>query len=164
MSEEYPRVLGHIGVTVEDIDEAFEWYQEVLGFTPVMEPDTVVAGEGHFGELSQDAVGYDYDEMQIAHLATGNHVGVELFEFEGTEGTNDPDPVDPGLFHFCVQDPNVEDLVERITDTGGEQLSQVWDIFPDHPEYKMCYCADPWGNIVEIHSRGYEHMHSNMGY
>jgi hypothetical protein len=26
----------------------------------------------------------------------------------------------------------------------------------------MCYCGDPWGNIVEVHSRGYEHMHANL--
>jgi catechol 2,3-dioxygenase-like lactoylglutathione lyase family enzyme len=162
MSQAYPRVLGHVSLTVEDIDEAFEWYQDVLGFTPVMEPDTVVAGEGHFGKLAEDAVGYDFGEMQIAHLATGNHVGVELFEFETTEGKSDPDPAETGLSHFCVQDPNVEEMVETIVDAGGEQLTDVWVIFPEYPEYKMCYCGDPWGNIVELHSRGYEHMHCNV--
>ena len=90
MSQAYPRVLGHISLTVEDIDEAFEWYQDVLGFTPVMEPDTVVAGEGHFGKLAADAVGYDFGEMQIAHLATGNHVGVELFELRPPRGRVTP--------------------------------------------------------------------------
>jgi catechol 2,3-dioxygenase-like lactoylglutathione lyase family enzyme len=161
MSEAYPRVLGHIGMTVADIEAAFEWYRDILGFTPVMEPDTVVAGEGHFGKLAQDAVGYDFGELKLAHLATGNHIGVELFEFEETS-ENSPEPSEPGLFHLCVQDPNIEDLAETIVETGGEQLSDVWMIFPDYPEYKMCYCADPWGNIVEIHSRGYEHMHSNL--
>lgn len=164
MSGAYPRVLGHIGLTVEDIDAAFEWYRDVLGFTPVMEPDTVVAGTDHFGDLAEDAIGYDFGELRIAHLATGNHVGVELFEFETTRGTNDPEPAAPGLFHLCVQDPNIEEMVETIVETGGEQLSDVWDIFPDRPEYRMCYCADPWGNIVEVHSRGYEHMHCNMDY
>lgn len=160
----YPRVMGHIGLAVSDIDEAFEWYHDVLGFTPVMEPDTVEAGSGHFGTLAQDAVGEDFGEMQIAHMATGNHVGVELFEFESAE-KNDPDPTTAGLSHFCVQDPNVEATAERIVENGGEQLtSKVWNIFPDTQEYQMAYCADPWGNIVELHSRGYEHMHSNMEY
>lgn len=160
----YPRVLGHIGLAVSDIDEAFEWYRDVMGFTPVMEPETVEAGVGHFGRLAQDATGEDFGEMQIAHMATGNHVGFELFEFEGVEH-NDPDPTAAGLSHFCLQDPNVEQTVERIVEHGGEQLSsKVWDIFPDTPEYRMCYCADPWGNILELHSRGYEHMHCNMEY
>jgi catechol 2,3-dioxygenase-like lactoylglutathione lyase family enzyme len=158
----YPRVLGHIGVVVSDIDEAFEWYQDVLGFTPVMEPDTVEAGVEHFGKLAQDAVGHDFGEMKIAHLATGNHVGFELFEFDGVE-KNDEEATSAGITHFCVQDPNIEEAVDRIVENGGERLSsKVWDIFPDHPEYQMCYCADPWGNIVEIHSRGYEHMHANL--
>ena len=141
MSQAYPRVLGHIGLTVEDIDAAYEWYRDVLGFTPVMVPDTVTPEDGHFYNLAADAVG---------------------FEFEDTEGANDPDPADPGLFHLCVQDPNIEELVGEIVETGGEQLSDVWTIFPEYPEYKMCYCVDPWGNIVEVHSRGYEHMHANL--
>ena len=48
MSQAYPRVLGHIGLTVEDIDAAYKWYRDVLGFTPVMEPDTVTPEDGHF--------------------------------------------------------------------------------------------------------------------
>jgi len=163
MTQAYPRVLGHIGLTVEDIHGAFEWYRDVLGLTPVMEPDLIEAGDGHFGKLAEDAVGYDFGELWLAHLATGNHVGVELFELEDTAGETETDPADPGLFHLCVQDPNIEEMVETIAETGGEQLSdKIWRIFPDEPEYKMCYCADPWGNTVEVHSRGYEHMHCNL--
>jgi len=91
-----------------------------LGLTPVMEPDTVEAGVGHFGKLAQDAVGQDFGEMKIAHLATGNHVGLELFEFEGVE-RNDPDPTSAGLSHFCVQDPNVQATADRIEEHGGLQ-------------------------------------------
>jgi catechol 2,3-dioxygenase-like lactoylglutathione lyase family enzyme len=160
--ETYPRVMGHIGVAVGDIEAAFEWYRDVLGFTPVMEPDRVVAGEEHFGELAMDAVGEDFGEMKIAHMATGNHVGFELFEFEGVEDT-EPNALQPGVTHFCVQDPDMDEAVERIVENGGEQLSsKIWDIFPDRSDYQMCYCADPWGNIVELHSQGYEHMHSNL--
>ena len=160
----YPRTMGHIGLAVSDIDEAFGWYQDVLGLTPVMEPDTVESGVGHFGKLAQDAVGKYFGEMKIAHMATGNHVGLELFEFEGVE-QNDPDPTSAGLSHLCLQDPNVQATANRIEEHGGEQLSsKVWNIFPDTPDYQMCYCADPWGNIVELHSRGYEHMHCNMEY
>jgi catechol 2,3-dioxygenase-like lactoylglutathione lyase family enzyme len=162
MSDPYPRVLGHIGLTVQDIDTAFEWYQDVLGFTPVVEPQKVIANEGRYGKLSADAIGYDYGEMYVAHLATGNHVGIEMFEFEETSKVNDPTPADPGLFHLCVQDPNVKELAETIIKNDGEQISDIWELHPDYPEYQMCYCADPWGNIVEIHSRGYEHMKSNL--
>jgi catechol-2,3-dioxygenase len=127
-----------------------------------MEPDTVTADEDHFGALAADAVGFDFGTMRIAHMATGNHVGFELFEFEATEGEAAFDPESPGLFHLCVQDPNVEQLAERIVETGGERVSDIWNIFPDNDEYKMTYCEDPFGNVIEIHSRGYEHMHSNM--
>jgi catechol 2,3-dioxygenase-like lactoylglutathione lyase family enzyme len=158
----YPRVMGHIGLVVGDIEDAFEWYREVLGFTPVMEPDTVETGVGHFGALALDCIGEDVGEYRIAHMATGNHVGVELFEFEGYEEYEE-DITAPGLSHFCLQDPNVEATAERIVEAGGEWVtSKVWDIFPEKPEYEMCYVTDPWGNVIELHSRGYEHMHANM--
>jgi catechol-2,3-dioxygenase len=40
----YPRTMGHIGLVVSNINEGFERYQDVLGLTPVMVPDTVESG------------------------------------------------------------------------------------------------------------------------
>lgn len=161
MSEKaYPRSLNHVGMTVSDIDEAIEWYESVLGFTHVMGPEKVDENEGHFGDLLADGTG-GFGWMKLAHMATGNQVGIELFEYPDTEGTTENDMTIPGLNHICVQDPNIEALANEIVETGGRQVKDIWRIFPDK-EYKMTYCEDPFGNYIEIHTHGYEHGHSNI--
>ncbi len=60
-----------------------------------------------------------------------------------------------GLFHICITDPDLEKCSQRIQAFGGKQLSKIWPIHADMP-YKMVYCADPWGNIIEIYTHRYE--------
>jgi catechol 2,3-dioxygenase-like lactoylglutathione lyase family enzyme len=53
------------------------------------------------------------------------------------------------------QDPNIGDLCNKISETGGKQRSKLWEIVPDKG-YKIVFCEDPFGNIIEIYSNGYE--------
>ena len=158
----YPRAFAHVGVTVPDAEEAVEWYTDVLGLQHVMGPMTVEHGEDHIGRLCADVLGdTDWETVEIAHLATSDGTGVELFEFDDTEAA-DPDPKTPGPFHVCVIDPDVEALAERIAESGGEHHTDVWKLFPDQ-QYRMTYCKDPFGNLVEIYSHGYERIYANQG-
>jgi catechol 2,3-dioxygenase-like lactoylglutathione lyase family enzyme len=158
--QQYPRGLAHVGLTVPDIDEAIDWYTTVLGFSHVRGPETVVAGEGYAGRQAANLLG-DFEEMRLAHLATGNQIGVELFEFESTAGNSDADPANPGLFHLCVIDPDVEALARRIDDHGGDHYSEIWEIFEDDDTYTLTYCRDPYGNLLEIYSHSHERIYSN---
>lgn len=157
----YPRSFAHVGVTVPDIDAALEWYEEVLGFERVMGPMTIEHGEEHIGKLCADVLG-EFETVRIAHTATGNGVGVEFFEFVTTEGETDFEPDVPGLFHVCVIDPEIEELAARIEDRGGERTSEIWTLFPDQ-NYRMTYCRDPFGNVLEIYTHSYERIYSNQG-
>jgi catechol 2,3-dioxygenase-like lactoylglutathione lyase family enzyme len=160
----YPRGLAHVGLTVPDIEAAIEWYQDVLGYTLIRGPDTVVGGEGHGGRQAEDVMEIEFDEMRLAHLATGNQVGIELFEFSDTpDEPTDQDPKAPGYFHACVIDPDVEGLAERIDESGGEHYSEVWQLWEDDEEYVLTYCRDPWGNLLEIYSHSHERMFGNRG-
>lgn len=47
--------------------------------------------------------------------------------------------------------------MQRIVVTGGKQRSKIWQLFADKP-YKIVYCEDPFGNIVEIYSHSVEHV------
>lgn len=156
-----PVAFNHVGVVVSDINAAIAWYSEVMGFTLVAGPMDLTS-DGAEGPKVLDVLGGKLEHLKIAHMSTGNGVGFELFE-----------PVDPplekrentiefwrsGFFHICVTDPDVEGLVKTIVETGGKQLSQIW---PDRPppkeEFRMCYCADPFGNVVEVYSHSYESM------
>lgn len=158
----YPRGLAHVGVTVPDIEEAIEWYQNVLGFTLIRGPDTVVGNEGHGGRQAVEFLG-DFEEMKLAHLATGNQIGVEIFEFEETpDERSEPNPKEQGYFHMCVIDPDVEGLAAEIETSGGEHHTAVWTLREDDDEYTLTYCKDPWGNLLEIYSHSHERMFGNQ--
>lgn len=157
----YPRAAAHVGVTVPDVEEAIDWYEKVLGFTRVMGPVAVEHGEDHIGRLCADVLG-EFETVEIAHMVTGNQVGVEFFEFDATEEPNDLDPRETGYFHLCVIDPDIEELATDIAAAGGEHHTDVWKLFPDQ-EYRMTYCKDPWGNVVEIYTHSHERIYSNQG-
>ncbi|SEP02240.1 hypothetical protein SAMN04487948_1114 [Halogranum amylolyticum] len=113
------------------------------------------------GVLCRDVLG-DFESARIAHLTTGNGVAVELFEFDDLEAFEEPDPKQPGYFHFCVIDPNIEELAAKIDERGGEHHTDVWELFPGQ-EYRMTYCKDPFGNLVEIYTHSHERIYSNQG-
>ena len=104
--------------------------------------------------------------FRIAHLSTGDRVGVELFQFR--QQVNPEDNFEywkTGVFHFCVQDPNVEELAERIVAAGGKKrMEKPRYYYPGEKPYRMIYMEDPFGNILEIYSHSYELIYSAGAY
>jgi len=164
MAHLYPRAVTHVAVTVTDIDAAILWYQEVLGFQPLVGPVELLGDESHFGMIVRDIFGPDCRRGWLAHLSGSNGVTIELFEFEDPRSEIRKDNFQywkTGIFHFAIVDPEIESLVERIANTGGKLRSQVWTLVPGKP-YKMAYCEDPYGNMIEIYSHSTEQTWSNM--
>ncbi|MGL6367098.1 VOC family protein [Aeromonas veronii] len=103
--------------------------------------------------------------FRIAHLSTGDKIGIELFEFPNSERReNNFEFWKSGVFHFSVQDPDVEGLTARIVAAGGKQRMPVREYYPGEKPYRMVYMEDPFGNIVEIYSHSYELTYSAGAY
>ena len=109
------RALDHVGISVPDIDAAVAWYRDILGCYVLMEPVEGYADGSYFGQIVADIYGADFQGMKIAHLATADGVGIELFQFVANE------PQDnnfaywrDGIYHICILDPDIEGLVKRI--------------------------------------------------
>ena len=118
-----PRTFSHIGLSVPDLDAAVKFYSEVLGFYVVMQPTEAVEEDTAIGVMCTDVFGPDWKSLKIAHLATADRVGIEIFEFPENYAPDDNlDHKRHGTFHFCVQDPDVEGLVEKIVAAGGRVL------------------------------------------
>ncbi|MDE0582740.1 lactoylglutathione lyase family protein [Planococcus sp. A6] len=161
----YPRSFSHIGLSVPDLDKAVEFYTEVLGWYTIMEPAPVYNDDTAIGQMCRDVFGNDWKQFRIAHLATGDKVGVELFEFPQNEKPeNNFEYWKTGIFHFCIQDPNIEELVEKIKQHGGKQRMPIREYYPDDKPYKMVYVEDPFGNIFEIYTHSYELTYSQGAY
>lgn len=160
----YPRKFSHIGMSVKNIEDVVKWYTEVLGFYELM-PPTLVENEGDsaIGIMCQDVFGDKFEPFKIAHMSTVDGIGIEMFEFPETKkDKNEFNPYKLGIFHLCIQDPDIEGMVEKIVSTGGKQRMPVREYYPGEKPYKMVYMEDPWGNIIEIYTHSYE-LHYSSG-
>ncbi|MCB4455189.1 lactoylglutathione lyase family protein [Leisingera sp. McT4-56] len=160
-----PRSFSHIGLSVPDLDAAVKFYSEVMGFYVIMESTEVVEDDSDIGRMCTDVFGAGWSRLRIAHLSTADRVGIELFEFDGNYAPSDNlDYRRHGVFHFCVQDPDVEGLAQKIVAAGGKQRMPVREYFPGEKPYRMVYVEDPFGNVFEIYSHGYELTYSAGAY
>lgn len=158
MTRTVPRPLHHIGIGVADIDAAITWYADVLGYRVFTGPVELSLENDHSGQL-RNLFGSKFRKLKIAHLSTGGGCGLELFQ--AIDPPHERREVDVeywknNIFHFCVTDPDIEGLVQRIVANGGKQLSEIWDDRPPGNTYRMVYCQDPWGTLIEIHTHSYE--------
>jgi catechol 2,3-dioxygenase-like lactoylglutathione lyase family enzyme len=163
MSTIYPRSFNHVGVGVSDLDQAIKWYRAVFGFTLLRGPFEVCTDDGSYsGRQAADVLSNRFRHMRMAHMSTGNCVGIELFQLLDPPHEKRSTPLEywkNGFFHICITDPDVPGTVGRIVQHGGKQLSEIWSIEPESKERKMCYCEDPFGNILEIYSHSYDQMY-----
>lgn len=162
----YPKAFSHIGITVPDLDAAVRFYQDIMGWYVIMNPTSVEEEhETAIGQMCIDVFGTGWGNFRIAHLATSDKIGIELFEFkQAAEKRPDFNPFQSGLFHFSVQDPDIEELVKRIVDAGGKQRMPIRAYYPNAKPFKMCYVEDPFGIVFEIYTHSYEMTYSQGAY
>ena len=141
--------MNHVGISVTDIDAAMNWYRDVLGFNVISTPaDIIVDNSTHFGFLFGQLYGPELKRVKMGHMSAANGVGLEFFQFidpptqrfhPSKETGQKFEYTRAGVFHICVTDPNPEELARRIVETGGQQLSPVFNVFPDEI-YRLVYC------------------------
>lgn len=161
----FPRTFSHIGLSVPDLDRAVKFYTEVMGWYLIMAPTTITEDDSAIGVMCNDVFGPGWGQFRIAHLATGDKIGIELFQFPNSENPeNNFEYWKTGVFHFAVQDPDLEGLAEKIVAAGGKQRMPVREYYPGEKPYRMVYMEDPFGNIIEIYSHSYELTYSAGAY
>ena len=165
MPQTTPRTFSHIGLSVPDLDRAVEFYRDVLGFYVIMPPTLITDDDTDIGVMCNDVFGKGWGKFRIAHLATADRIGFELFEFEGNHAPEDNLPFRrTGMFHFAIQDPDIEALAARIVAAGGKQRMPVREYFPGEKPYRMVYVEDPFGIVFELYSHSYELTYSAGAY
>lgn len=149
--------LNHVGITVGDIDTAITWYTEVFGLKLLLGPiycDTTTPG----AQRRQDIFGPKWGAMKLAHLGTRNGAGIELFEF--VEPATQPREENftywlTGPHHVAVTVADIHDTLARLVAKGGRQRSGVFDV---EGRAYVCYCEDPWGNVLELATASYREL------
>ena len=161
----YPRAFSHIGLSVPDLEKAVKFYEDVMGWYVVMRP-TVVNEENDsaIGIMCTDVFGPGFHTFKIAHLVTSDGIGIEMFEFENPEPFGEFNFSRAGVFHFSIQDPDIEGMVEKIVAAGGKQRMPIREYYPNEKPYRMCYVEDPFGIIFEVYTHSYEVTYSSGAY
>ncbi|KAL4897971.1 Glyoxalase/Bleomycin resistance protein/Dihydroxybiphenyl dioxygenase [Aspergillus ambiguus] len=158
-----PPPINHVAVSVTDIDEFVRWYSRILGFQlmgrirHLKRSDTPQSGLFRIYPT-------EVNEVKIAHMATGNGVGFEVFEFVDPTPMSAPQSFNHnlkgGFFHICVTDPNPDLLAQKVTDAGGRRIGET--VKHETAGFECLYVADPWGNAVEILSISFERVSSSI--
>jgi len=149
--------MNHVGVCVGDIDAAVAWYTEVLGLLLLdgpMDCDTTTAGASRRKEV----FGERWASMRLAHLLTANSCGLELFQFIEPRAFRPSENFEYEKFgpnHLAFTVADFDAAHARIIASGGRARTAVHDV---NDNTLICYCEDPWGNVIEIVSRPYAEL------
>ena len=92
----YPKSFSNIGITVPNLQEAVKSYSEVMGWYVIMSPTEIKEEhETAIGKMCIDVFGTGWGSFRIAHLATVDKIGIELFEFKQSKDQK------PTLWRIC---------------------------------------------------------------
>ena len=121
-----PTRIGHVHLTVSDLDRSLAFYRDVLGFEVTMR----------------------YGKDAVFLSAGGYHHHIALNTWAG-RGAPPPPPGTTGLYHFAILYPDRASLaaaLRRLIEQGVRL-----DGASDHGVSEALYLRDPDGNGVELY-------------
>lgn len=163
------RAVNHIAVSVTDIVRAKDWYRDIMGMTVLMEPTEISYSRAqkvnpHLAELVKNVFGPTLERFLLCHMSSANGVGIELFQFLDPPAERTQTNFEywkTGYFHIAATELNVGDLADRIAANGGKKRTEVMELATGSGKL-ICFCEDPFGNVIEIYSHSYEQFWANV--
>lgn len=118
--------IGHVHLTVSDLDRALAFYRDVLGF--------------------EVTTTYGRDAVFLSAGSYHHHIGLNTWAGRGAPA---PAPGTTGLYHFAILFPDRKTLattVRRVLNAGLPLEGAA-----DHGVSEAIYLRDPDGNGVELY-------------
>jgi len=118
--------IGHVHLTVADLDRALAFYRDVLGF--------------------EVTTRYGADAVFLSAGGYHHHIGLNTWAGRAAPA---PAPGTTGLYHFAILFPDRQALaaaVRRVIDAGIPLAGAA-----DHGVSEAVYLRDPDGNGVELY-------------
>lgn len=118
--------IGHVHLTVSDLDRALHFYRDVLGFEVT----------SHYGR----------DAVFVSAGGYHHHIGLNTWAGQGAQR---PAAGTTGLYHFAVllpDRPALAAVVRRVIENGVSLEGAS-----DHGVSEAVYLRDPDGNGIELY-------------
>lgn len=155
--------INHIGLHVNDIEKAIEFYKNAMGWTHLAGPWPIKDDGSEKWAFTTSIYGKEgntWEGFKLAHMLAGNDVGVELLQFEnGYAPAKHLEFKRQGIFHFAITVDDLDAFVENFIAYGGKQYS---DKRYDPRNFGTVFMEDPFGNVFECHNASYAAM-NKMG-
>jgi catechol 2,3-dioxygenase len=119
--------IGHIHLTVSDLERSLKFYRDILGF-----------------EITQF-----YGEQAVFLSAGGYHHHIGLNTWAGKDAAPPPDG-HTGLYHFAILYPSRKELAKVVRRLY--EVNYKIDGASDHGVSESIYISDPDGNGIELYA------------
>ena len=138
--------INHVGITVDDMDEALAFWRDLLGLE--------LQGRGEVARPHLDEIiGVGSTRIEWAELAVPGGTMIELFRYLTPAGeTLRQRPCDTGAQHACLEVTAIGPLVERLHEAGIATRSAAPVTIPlgDWSGWTCVYVEAPGGVTVEL--------------
>jgi catechol 2,3-dioxygenase-like lactoylglutathione lyase family enzyme len=140
--------VDHVGITVPDINQAIEWFEDILG---AVAPLTFGPFEGAFLEGALDVVaGTKIDQITV--LRIGHSANIELFRYEAPgQRRDEPRNSDWTGHHVAFYVTDIDAAVEYMDSRGVKRLFGPFTL-TDGPAagQSINYFKTPWNSYIEF--------------
>lgn len=133
--------MRHFGIVVEDLAESLNFYQQILGFEPVVTADEDSA-------FIDEILGLDSSELTTCKLKGPDGNMIELLDFGKHRLHRENQVSSTGPTHVAFTVDNLEDTYQSLTAQGVNFISPPQKS-PDGYA-KVAFCQAPEGTFIEL--------------
>ena len=143
------RAVEHVGLTVADLEEAVEFFVDVLGCERVFADGPI----GDDAAFMRERLNVHPDaSLRYCFLTCGNGPNLEIFEYDSPDQDSEPPRnSDVGGHHLCFYVDDMDDAVDYLRGRGVRLLGDV-NVIVDGPAAgsRWIYFLAPWGLQLEF--------------
>jgi catechol 2,3-dioxygenase-like lactoylglutathione lyase family enzyme len=141
----------HVGITVPDINQAIEWFEDVMG---AVAPLTFGPFSDPTGTFMHDLLGVDPRAVisQITMLRLGHSAGIELFHYDAPDQLHThPRNSDWAGHHIAFYVTDIDAAVEYMRSKGVEKFLGPFPVTGGPAAgQSINYFRTPFGTFIEL--------------
>ncbi|MEF8704262.1 MAG: VOC family protein [Candidatus Accumulibacter sp. UW26] len=150
-----PYQIGHVALSVKDVERSAQWYAEVFGFVQLGPVYDIQPDESPLGQVAARLFSPPPARLRVAQLATESGMAIELFELAGNDGAAKRGAYPAtGIIHFAIVVDAFDETLRKLDKAGGTLIVRNLA----NPTRSVAFYHDPDQNIIEISSRKWDGM------